>query len=415
MSLAAVSSLLMALVLMAALVAISPGRIDAQPAEEFSIDGRVVNGTEGADLPGQLLVLMLVTGADGLLSGTGQAVAGADGRFTLENVKPVDGGNYTLSVDYGGVFYTSALAMDDLPDEVTLTVHEPTQDYRLIGVERQVMVLAAIDSGSRMINAIEFIRVENASDLTLMPDLTLPAQISFLRFALPPDASEVNVQSSLRGGDVISIGSGFALTAAVPPGNHSVDFSYSFPYEGSDMSYRQSLPQGAGVFQVLVPERFGEISVPGLMPVESIDIQGTRYRAWEGRDIAPGQGLQLELANLPQPGLAARIGKAVAVGTFWQIAIPSALGAALAALLALGLVRRSGHVPASATAPDADVVPTDGLDGGERASLVLEIAELDERRRQGGLPEDQYQRRRQDLVARILNGGEEEHRGPTGL
>ena len=73
MSLAAVSSLLLALVLMAALVAISPGRIDAQPAEEFSINGRVVNGTEGAELPGQLLVLMLVTGADGSLSGTGQA------------------------------------------------------------------------------------------------------------------------------------------------------------------------------------------------------------------------------------------------------------------------------------------------------------------------------------------------------
>jgi hypothetical protein len=70
----------LALVLTAALVAISPGRIDAQPAEEFSINGRVVNGTEGAELPGQLLVLMLVTGADGSLSGTGQAVAGADGR-----------------------------------------------------------------------------------------------------------------------------------------------------------------------------------------------------------------------------------------------------------------------------------------------------------------------------------------------
>ena len=124
-----------------------------------------------------------------------------------------------------------------------------------------------------------------------------------MRFALPPNAANVTVQSDLRGGEVISVGTGFALTAPVPPGDHSVDLAYTFAYEGDSVAFRNSLPQGAGIFQILVPSQWDDVDISGIESREPVGIQDEIYRAWEGRDIPPGPGVDLELGSLPQPGV----------------------------------------------------------------------------------------------------------------
>jgi len=376
----------------------SPGRGQAQNADDtISIQGRVVNGTTGAGLPSDLAVLMLVTGADGTLSGTGQTSPDQDGRFEFQDVALAEGGAYTLSVDYGGVFYGANVTQVGLEQDITLTIFEPTQDATVVSVGRHVMVLAAVDDKDRTVTAFEFAEVTNLSDRTLSPDLTNQAQISFLRFALPPNASDLNVDSDLRGGDIIAIPTGFALTAPVPPGDHNVFFSYSFPYEGSSLAYRQSLVQGAGVFQVLVPEGLTGVSVPGLAQIPAVMIQATSYRAWEGRDFPPGRGLELALTGLPEPGVWIRFSRSLTDGTFWQVAIPSAVGATLAALLLWGLVQRYRPAPASHAAG-----PTGGQESQERASLVQAVAELDERYQQGQVSEEDYRQQRQGMIAMAL-------------
>ena len=389
--------LLSAAVFVSVLVS-GPGRGQAQSADDIiSLQGRVVNGTPGAELPNGLAVLMLVTGADGALSATGQTTIDQDGKFAFPDVELVEGGTYTVSVDYDGVFYGTNVTQVILEQDITLTVYEPTQDATVVSVGRHVMVLAAVDGKDRTVTAFEFAEVTNFSDRTLFPDLTNQAQISFLRFALPPDASDLNVESDLRGGDIIAIPTGFALTSPVPPGDHSVVFSYRFPYEGSGLAYRQSLVQGAGVFQVLVPEGLTGVSVPGLAQVPPVDIQGTRYQAWEGRDFPPGRGLELALTGLPEPGVWTRFGSSVTDGTFWQVAIPSAVGATLAALLLWGLVQRYRPAPAHYAG-----WPTAGQESPERTSLVQAVAELDERYQQGQVSEEDYRQQRQRLIARVL-------------
>ena len=242
--------------------------------ETISIRGKVVNGTAGIEGPivqddgGSLAVLMLITGPDGTLSGTGQTQAAPDGSFVLNDAPVVEGGVYNLSVDYGGVFYGRSLTADDLPEEVVITVHEATEDATIMRVERQVMVISEIDAAERMVTATEFVRFTNPTDRTLRPNLETarPGMFSFMRFALPPDAADVRVQSNLSGGEIISVGSGFALAAPVPPGQHSVDFAYTFPYEGGSLEFRNSLPQGADIFQILVPERWPGVAIGGLTP-----------------------------------------------------------------------------------------------------------------------------------------------------
>jgi len=367
--------------------------------EATTVRGQVINGTADAEIPEALSVLMLITGADGRLAGTGQANADSDGDFVFENVQVEDGSTYTVSVDHLGVFYGTSLTHDNLAEELTLTVYETTRDASVIHVERQVMVIAAVDKDNQSVSAIEFVRLVNPSDRTLLPDLTNLEQISFLRFALPPNPAELNVQSNLPGGDIVSIGTGFALTSPVVPGAHSIDFSYVFPYEEDTVSYRQSLVQGAGIFQVLMPETFPDMAVSNLTSVDPVNIQDTSYRAYEVRDLPQGQGLQVEITGLPLPGALTRFSNTITGGRFWQIAIPSALGVTLAFILLWGLIR--GYRPNSGV--DGQSMASAALDPAERASVVRAVAALDLQYQEGHIPESDYRAQRQGLLNRILS------------
>ena len=386
-------------VMVVLLLALAP---KGQAQETVTIRGRVANGTAGAEVPGGLPVLLLITGQDGTLVGTGQAQADPDGSFQLDDVSVVEGAGYNVSVDYEGVFYGRSLFPDQLADEVLITVHESTEDVGIMRVDRQVMVISDFDVAQRTATATEFVLFTNPTDLTLKANLETarPGMFSFMRFALPPDAGEVTVQSNLRGGDVISVGSGFALTASVPPGEHSVDFAYDFPYEGGGIEFRNSLPQGAEIFQILVPDRFGGIEIDGLTPRPPVGIGESVYRAWEGRDIPPGVGVQLRFRGLPQPGVLARVGSTLSGGGFWITAIPSAMGAVLLAFLFLGMLRR--YRPATAegehSPPDAGSTAV----AAPREDLVASLAALDNLYESGGMDQGDYERRRTALVDRAL-------------
>ena len=221
----------------------------------------------------------------------------------------------------------------------------------------------------------------------------------------------MRVQSNLSGGEIISVGSGFALAAPVPPGQHSVDFAYTFPYQGGSLSYRNSLPQGAGIFQILVPERLPGVAVGGLAPRPPVGIGEQVYRAWEARDVPGDTGIQITLTGLPQPGVMSQVTGALSGGHFWITAIPSAMGAALLSFLLLGLARRfrpatafeSGAGPSPEPDDDEPGAPTPS----QRATLVASLAALDERYEQGELDEDDYLQQRAELVAQALGEAED--------
>ena len=289
-----------------------------------------------------------------------------------------------------------------------MTVYEPTQDVTVVRVTNQVMVIGDIDEKNKTISAIEFVRLTNTSDRTLLPDLNNMGQLSFLRFALPPLAEDLDVGSDMPGGDIICIGTGFALTSPVLPGEHFVDFSFRFPYQGEEISYRQSLPQGADVYRVMVPLRLSTIGVSPLQPVTSVEQEGTSYRAWEGYDYKPGQGLSLRITGLPQPSLGARLEKSITDGTFWKIAIPIAMGAVLAFLLLLGTLKPRLRVDNALgfTSGDPDRAPAD------REATIREIATLDERFQLGDVAEADYQAQRETLVYRALGQFESTDQAP---
>ena len=171
------------------IITVQTAALAAPPAQEtISIRGRVVNGTEGFSTPSDMVVLMLITGPDGTLAGTGQTVAAPDGSFAFDDALRVAEGAYTLSVDYDGVFYGLTLAPDELDGEQVIMVYEPTEDAGIMVVDRQVMVITGFDVPQRMATATEFVRFTNPTDRTLKPNLETARPWDVQLHALRPPA-----------------------------------------------------------------------------------------------------------------------------------------------------------------------------------------------------------------------------------
>ena len=398
---------LVALAAVPALMAMGVGTSNAQ--ESITVQGEVINGTGGAGpFEAGLPVLLLLSAEGGGLAATGQTTTDAAGRFRFDPVDLLEKGTYSLGVEYAGVLYRTSLTAQDAAKELQLTVYETTEDVSVVAVTRQVMVLSDVDKDSRQVAATELVRLVNRSDRTLLPAPLESGRMSFLRFSLPSQASELIVQSDLPPGDIISVGTGFALTSPVFPGDHAVEFSYLFPYNGDRVSYRQNLLQGAEIYQVLVPERLPGIQVTGLEPIALVNIQGSVFRAWEGRNFPRGEGPAIELVHLAQPGLLTRVENSFTNSTLWRNVIPIAAAAALAFLLFLGAFRtpRGSSTQVAPASSDAirDPIRDPIRDGG--SALVQAIAALDEKYQRGEVAEDRYQRARQSLKSRGLESSQ---------
>jgi hypothetical protein len=402
-------ALLIALVVALALEVAGTSPVNAQ--EPVTVRGRVVNGTEAATVAPGLPVFLHVFGQGASEVSSMQTATDNTGGFRFDKVSTTEGAGYAVTINYAGMRYSTLLGPDDLDAPVELRVYESTQDLSVVQVEHHALVITGINEKDQQIEAVEFLSLVNRSDRTLVPDLSnvRQGQFSFLRFSLPPQATGLDIQSDLVGGETIPVGTGFALTAPVAPGEHNISFSFQFPYQGSAFAYQQNLPQGAEVYQVLIPERLGQIQVPGLKSLPPLNVEGSRYRVWEAQDLAPGEGLMVELANLPQPSLLTRLGKSVTNGTFWQITIPTTLGAALALVLLYAGLKAPGRTIAPIAAAGQ---PQHSGESPRREALVRAVAALDEKFQQGQIPESEYEPQRQRLKARILETSSREGKSP---
>ena len=341
---------------------------------------------------------MLVSDAVGLVF-TGQALTEPDGGFQFNDVPRTEEGIYALSIEYGGVFYDNTLSFQDLGDEIQLTVYEITQDATVVRVTRQLLVIAEVNKKDREISAIEIVELKNSSDRTLLPDLTRPGQMSFLRFALPLQADDLNVRSNLPGGAIVSVGTGFALTSAVLPGDHNLEFSFKFPYTGdSDFLPAEPAPGGGCVSSpgsaAAFPSRGQAATAHPIRRNRRLDVSGLG-RAGDRAGARHGSGAcQPAAAGVREPSA-----KVDHRRDILESGDPRRCWCDSGFIIA---VRRSESSPRRAISRGRHQATTTLNRGlAQREALVREVASLDEEFQRGNVTEAEYYGQREALITRI--------------
>ena len=173
--------------------------IAANAQESISIAGELQNGTTGAEIPPKLTVTLNVFNLGDNLSSR-ESAADAQGRFSFEGVPAGDGFGYIISTDYAGAVYVYESDYPLPSEPVVLTIYESTTSGEALIVNSHSLVVNAADPNTRLMNVLELVGLENTGDRTFVPDITQPARMDLLRFSLPSTVTNLDVQTSMRGG-----------------------------------------------------------------------------------------------------------------------------------------------------------------------------------------------------------------------
>ena len=358
-----------------------------------TVAGQVRNGTAGEGAPAGLEVILHTFGEGGKVD-LASALTGGDGRFQFQGVEVDDSSSYALTASYQEVLYSRRLQPSALGEPVEMTVYETTSSLADIHVGVDILLLSITEGGEGRLEALDVVSVVNSGDRAFVPSLDQPGSMSFLRFSLPDAATAPDVVSDLAGGEVLDVGTGFALTAPVLPGAYRVTYTYELPYEGSRLELTHSFPMGAESFRLVLEDGVGNLLDPGFLTrVPAGGGQEAGPAVWGASQVLPRTRLNVEIDGLPQPSFLSRTGDALTDGPYLKVGIPAVVGLVLVGLLvyALFLRRPAGSAPVIGASDES-----------ERRALVEAIAGLDDLFQRGEVAQEEYERRRQDLKIRLL-------------
>jgi hypothetical protein len=220
--------------------------------------------------------------------------------------------------------------------------------------------------------------------------------LSFLRFALPPNAYNLDVRSNLVGGDILTVDRGFALTTPITPTDgapHIFEFVYRLDYDDPELDLSRTMRFGADSFRYVAAVDTGRPLSPRLDDLGVADLEGRGIvRLLEGQDIEAGEAVELSITELPLPSLLTRA-QAAAGEWYVRIFVPSVIGAALVLMFAIMAIRRRA-IPTLGPNDDPDALHTD---------LLARASALESQYDAGAISERRYQDRRDDIKRALID------------
>ena len=343
------------------------------------VDGRVVRGTRGGEVPvaRQWIVLHRV-GPDraGPIDSTR---SGPDGTFSMRYRPSGDtAAVYFVSTSYGGVAYftTPLRAPVVRGDDARLTVFDTTSGPVAIKIGgRHLIVGNPLPDGRRPIG--EVFDLENDSTVTAIArDSLTPVWSTHI-----PDAAigfQLNRGGDLAPGAVSLHGTNVGLFAPLSPGIRQLAFTYDLPASAFPLSVPIDRP--TGVLEVLVQEPQAHVTGLRFRELAPVSTEGRTFRRMLAQDVAANTVLQVEV---PRVVTASRERVYQGVGIALSLAMVAALVFSLRrarprrVVVASAPAERTWQVLAREIAElDQDFERTAGADETARASYAERRASL---------------------------------------
>jgi len=366
------------LLIVVIIMAMSPLSAASAQDNGQTIYGVIYNGTQGGQVPnGQLVTLYVYT--DGSVSGQYSANADSSGVFVFENIELINGDEVVVISDYAGAVYSAESFVYDSESEVpdlSIEIFEATEDSSNVTVAQLTFMLNASDGQLRV---GEYYLISNVGDKTWIG--TLDENLGFnttVKFSLPTEAESLWFSGYGLDMRFFSVADGFVDTIPVSPGDPSMEvfFSYAIPFTGKyEMSKTLNVPVDSVEF--LVASESGiVVQGEGLEYSETIQTDTDAALSYHSDAFDAGENFSFSVVEQSAGFFKTSLGLELAIG----------LAVVVLAGLGIYLVMKGSRKD---TLPDcAD-------------PLIIEIAHLDDAYAAGELKRDQYQKKRQALIAQV--------------
>ena len=321
-----------------------------------------------------------------------ESVTDSQGKFYFKDIYFDPDLTYGVSVNYGGALYGTDIDLSQgSPKPLKVTIYEPITNDDVIDVTLSSTLFADVDTKDMMITALEIINIINRSDQTYVPG---EEPMNLLRFGLPHDSRDLQVDTSLLGSGFIQVDRGFALMASVPPGKYEVMYTYKFPFTENQIDLNKTMRYGGESVRVLIPKELGYLYSPNLDNAESITIGDSIYNLIKGQNISRDSKLTLRISNLPEPSLKDVINNRIDSVRFEFVA-PFALFILMICVLAVAIINKYKR-QRGVSREDDSMINTES-----RSMLLQMVSELEKEFDEGRIDDEEYKTRRRMLEDRL--------------
>ena len=290
------------------------------------VENQSSHANESDDLSVVLNVFELGENIDTLTTNTS-----TDGSFYFDGVPGGIGFGYIITVEHDDVTYKYESDYPIKTDSVVIQIYNSSNtNFQNISIISHTLVITAADPSIEQIQTIGLVELENVGSLTFIPNMTEASKMEFLRFSLPEDVIDLDVQSSLRGGQILQVGLGFAITTPIPPGKHELAYTFTSPYMDGTFQFQQSLPIGADSFKILIPKSIGLVTADGLTTMKDITLGEKEYNGKEISNLPAGTKVDVLFYNLPEPSLLQKVQNGLKSGSLSKWLAPTVMATILA-------------------------------------------------------------------------------------
>ena len=316
------------------------------------------------------------------------------GLFAFENLEILPERVFIANVDYQSTTYSSdvfTVENPELPIALPITIYDTSTDISGLTVDRIHIFFDFSVEGT--VQVVELFIVSNPTNATIVAKEEGGGVLTYL---LPSGFTSLQFEDGALGERYLEVPGGFADTQSIPPGvsAYQVVFAFNLPYERK-LKFEQPLELGTNASVVLLPDVGVDVNAPELVGAGSREVEGITYLMYNGGILAPDSTLTIELSGSPAQSETAATG-----GTDQRTNLLVGLGALGLVLVAAGvwLYRRNQADVDEEEEEEEDESPDPSDDPDE---LMDAIIALDDLYREGKLPEEAYQARRQDLRSRL--------------
>ena len=225
-----------------------------------------------------------------------------NGEFKIENIL-TSNSLILINFSYDNIDYSLPAELTDSAETIQIKVYEQKSDYSEISIKSQSMIIVDVDPSNEILSIMEMVNIHNPTQYTIIPDSE--SVMSLLRFSLPEQYFDLDIQSSLPIGNAIEVNKGFGMTNPIPPGTNEIIYSYRIIYDKKPYQINRKVSYPIDNLLVLIPDGISSInSASSAFSEQGIANIGSRnYNQYEFGEFKNADTIDIIFDDLPSIGI----------------------------------------------------------------------------------------------------------------